>query len=140
MRYFKMFLFATQVILAGDPRQLGPVVTSNWALKYGLGTSLLDRLMALPVYQRDERKFADSGNYDPLLVTKLVQNYRSHPLLLQLPSQLFYDNELVYAAPQSLSHRFVNWPQLPATDVPIVLHGVRVSSAKLNCPIIIRLV
>lgn len=39
-------------------------------------------------YQRDEEKFGDHGNYDPLLVTKLVQNYRSHSHLLQLYSKV----------------------------------------------------
>ena len=55
-------------MLAGDPMQLGPVLRSQSALKYGLGCSLLERLMKLSIYQRDEQKFADFGNYDPLLV------------------------------------------------------------------------
>lgn len=44
-------------------------------------------------YQRDEERFGDHGNYDPLLVTKLVQNYRSHEHLLKPYSEvshLFY--------------------------------------------------
>ena len=34
-----------QLILAGDPKQLGPVLRSPIALKFGLQTSLLERLM-----------------------------------------------------------------------------------------------
>ena len=36
-----------QLILAGDPKQLGPVLRSPIALKFGLQTSLLERLMLL---------------------------------------------------------------------------------------------
>ena len=39
-------------------------------------------------YQRDDMRFGDHGNYDPLLVTKLVENYRSHSHLLRLYSKV----------------------------------------------------
>lgn len=71
-----------QVVLAGDPCQLGPVLSSHLAGGCGLGLSLLERLMGRHAYQRDEEKFGNHGNYDPLLVTKLVHNYRSHHHLL----------------------------------------------------------
>ena len=61
---------------------------------YGLGISFLERLADFPLYSRDSSKFGDHGSYDPLLVTKLVENYRSHPALLKISSQLFYDDEL----------------------------------------------
>jgi hypothetical protein len=41
---------ATNVVLSGDPRQLGPIIRSNIAQKLGLETSLLERLMRLPIY------------------------------------------------------------------------------------------
>ena len=66
-----------QVILAGDPYQLGPVLRSDISKDYGLGISLLERLCDQPLYQRDEVLFADAGCYNPLVVTKLVYNYRS---------------------------------------------------------------
>lgn len=55
--------------MAGDPHQLGPVLRSTPALAHGLGMSLLERLMARDLFQRDEEKFADHGSYDPLLVS-----------------------------------------------------------------------
>ena len=33
-------------------------------------------------------------NYDPNLLTKLVDNYRSHRDIIEIPKKLFYDNEL----------------------------------------------
>ena len=53
-------------------------------------TSLLERLMtSCPAYDRGRR-----GSYNPNLLTKLVNNYRSHRAIIEIPKQLFYDNEL----------------------------------------------
>lgn len=52
--------------------------------------SLLERLMKHnSLYKKQE----DSG-YNNDYLTKLVQNFRSHPAILKLSNQLFYDNEL----------------------------------------------
>jgi len=81
-----------QVILAGDPMQLGPVVQSKLAMYFGFGESFLSRLLHQFPYQRDPEGF-ETG-YDPRLVTKLVMNYRSLPEILHLPNSLFYESEL----------------------------------------------
>lgn len=53
-------------------------------------TSLLERLMtSCNTYSRDPR-----GSYDSDLLTKLVNNYRSHKNIIEIPNELFYDNEL----------------------------------------------
>jgi helicase MOV-10 len=44
----------TQVILSGDPQQLGPIIRSNVARELGLQTSYLERLMDTDLY--DEKK------------------------------------------------------------------------------------
>ncbi|XP_031573706.1 RNA helicase Mov10l1-like [Actinia tenebrosa] len=114
-----------QIILAGDPHQLGPVLRSTLALEYGLNISLLERLMSRPLYTRDEARFIDHGCYDPLLVTKLVNNYRSHPVLLHLPSALFYHNELRVHADEKMRERFGEFEMLPKKGAPLVFHGVK---------------
>lgn len=81
-----------QVILAGDPLQLGPVVQSRLAKHFGLEESFLSRLLYQFPYQRDPEGFETC--YDPRLVTKLVINYRSLPEILELPNSLFYNSEL----------------------------------------------
>ena len=58
-----------QMVLAGDPMQLGPVIGSLLAAKFGLNKSLLERLMERQPYKRDPRKFADHGNFDPFMVS-----------------------------------------------------------------------
>ncbi|XP_067861022.1 RNA helicase Mov10l1-like [Heptranchias perlo] len=113
-----------QIVLAGDPRQLGPVMKSRIAAAYGLSVSLLERLMMRPLYSRDET-FSAFGSYNPLLVTKLVNNYRSHSSLLDLPSKLFYHKELKMCADQSVVNMFCNWEKLPKKGFPIIFHGLR---------------
>nr|XP_026489735.1 putative helicase mov-10-B.1 [Vanessa tameamea] len=72
------------LVLAGDPQQLGPVCISKEATDRGLGQSLLARLK-----QTHENLYTDT-NY----ITMLVKNFRSHPDILAIPNELFYDNSL----------------------------------------------
>ncbi|XP_053575160.1 RNA helicase Mov10l1 [Bombina bombina] len=114
-----------QIILAGDPKQLGPVIKSNIASAYGLNVSLLERLMARPLYMRDEKTYGACGNYNPLLITKLLKNYRSHAALLHLPSKLFYHKELEVCADPAVVNRLLRWDKLPQNGFPLVFHGIR---------------
>lgn len=84
----------TQAILAGDPRQLGPVVISTIAKLFGLGESLLNRFLMRFHYNRDVDSFPDTDGYDPRLVTRLLYNYRSLPEILNFYSSLFYESKL----------------------------------------------
>jgi len=85
-----------QVILAGDPKQLGPVVMSSLA-KYsgGLGLSMLSRFINYPSYLRDTEMFPEYNGYNPKLITHLVQNYRSLPEIMLNYNKLFYESLLV---------------------------------------------
>ena len=58
-----------QLVLAGDPHQLGPVLASRLAGSLGLSLSLLERIMAREPYLRDPVKYSDHGSYDPLMVS-----------------------------------------------------------------------
>uniref|UniRef100_A0AAR2LAW3 RNA helicase n=1 Tax=Pygocentrus nattereri TaxID=42514 RepID=A0AAR2LAW3_PYGNA len=108
-----------QVVLAGDPKQLGPIVKSKLAEAFGLGVSLLERLMAIALYSCNEK------GYNPLLVTKLVYNYRSHEVLLSLPSRLFYGGELCVRSPRAVVDSLCHWSRLPTKGFPLMFHGVR---------------
>lgn len=79
-----------QLILAGDPHQLGPVVITEGAKYLGHGKSMMQRLMEFPLYGRK----ANDGNFDEKFVIQLVKNYRSLPLLLKVPDKLFYGKKL----------------------------------------------
>lgn len=81
------------VCVAGDPRQLGPVIRSPVAAVAGLEESMLERL--IDYYQALPERLP--ARY---MCTLLVRNYRSHERLLKLPSDLFYGSALQAAADQ----------------------------------------
>jgi helicase MOV-10 len=109
----------TQVILAGDPKQLGPVVRSPVAKQLGLADSLLHRHMeTIELFQKRD------GEYNSRCVTKLLRNFRSHPKILKIPSDLFYSNELIPCGDSSITSSACNWEHLPTADFPLIFHGI----------------
>ncbi|CAN9511896.1 unnamed protein product [Ophioblennius macclurei] len=110
-----------QLVLAGDPKQLGPIVRSPLATQYGLGLSLLERLMNSNVLYQ---KSSDSGHYDTRFVTKLLRNYRSHAAILAIPNELFYGSELQVFADQWERETYCTWEYLPRKGFPVIFHGV----------------
>lgn len=108
-----------QVVLAGDPKQLGPILRSPFAVRYGMGVSLLERMMNnFTLYQKEE------GVFNKRFVTKLLRNYRSHPAILKIPNELFYDGELQVCADEFLRNSYCRWEYLPKRDFPVIFHGV----------------
>ncbi|XP_060655088.1 putative helicase mov-10-B.2 [Drosophila nasuta] len=110
------------VILSGDHKQLGAVITNNRAAALGLGHSLMERLMRTELYGMDA-----NGNYDRTLQTRLRRNYRSHPEIVGLYNRLYYNGELIPQAPPDQVNLGVNWPMLRNPHFPIIFqatHGV----------------
>lgn len=83
-------------MLAGDPKQLPAVVKSEFAEKLGHKRSLMERLFEQPSYKPNP----DTNNYDPNLIVQLIRNYRSHPIIINMPNQLFYSSKLIPMAPK----------------------------------------
>lgn len=110
------------LILAGDPKQLGPIIRSPLARSYHLDMSLMERLMLkCKAYKRD---LASDEDYDDHLITKLLQNYRSHPAILKVPNELFYENELKVCADKGITHALCRWEELPKQGFPVIFHTV----------------
>ncbi|XP_063163984.1 RNA helicase Mov10l1 isoform X1 [Candoia aspera] len=122
-----------QIVLSGDPMQLGPIIKSALATLYGLNISLMERLMHRFLYLRDEDAFGACGSYNPLLITKLVKNYRSHGALLALPSRLFYHKELEVCADPSVVNYLLGWEKLPKKGFPLIFHGIRGTEMREGC-------
>lgn len=104
----------TVVVLAGDPCQLGPVIHSKEAENCGLSVSFLARLFDCAFYEDGNENY----------VTKLVRNYRCHPEILFLPSQLFYNEELIALKTEDPSA--TKWEDLlPKKDFPVLFMGIQ---------------
>lgn len=120
-----------QIVLAGDPMQLNPVVLSE-AKNFGLDLSYLERVINRFPYMKDIRGFPLSKGYDPRLVTKLIYNYRSLPQILTVPNKLFYDSELqaIKSSTNSDEAKFLSrikdiLPCTKGSELPaVVFHGV----------------
>ncbi|EDX09086.1 GD13767 [Drosophila simulans] len=84
-----------QVVLSGDPRQLQSVVHTQIGKKMGFSISFLERLLERSPYRKDLQRFPDSSGYNPLVLTKLLYNYRALPSVMSIYNRLFYDDELI---------------------------------------------
>lgn len=60
---------------------------------------MIERLMDMDIYKRDPI----TKKYNPKVLTKLIQNYRSHPAIIQISNQMFYDNELIPCAKKGIA-------------------------------------
>jgi helicase MOV-10 len=111
------------LVLAGDPKQLGPVTYSRSAFS----VSMLERLLAAGIYARDDVRHGQTGGYDPSCLTKLIFSYRCHPAILRIPNQLFYNSELQEVA---WGERMLGWHKLPNPKFPFIFHGVNGTHAQ----------
>ncbi len=121
----------TNIILAGDPKQLGPIIRSPVARELGLQKSYLERLMDRDVYEIDHYSGSTyvldliNAYFSNLLsVIKLLQNYRSHPAILKFPNEQFYRGELQAKASPAKINKYLGSSILPTPTFPIVFHAV----------------
>ncbi|XP_076234817.1 putative helicase mov-10-B.1 [Calliopsis andreniformis] len=107
-----------QIVIAGDPHQLGPIVRCK-LIEHLLGKSLLERLMECEPYQKVENK------YNPRYITKLIRNYRSQEPIFHVPNHLFYENELLCYSKSDIKKLALNWPIMLNKTFPILFLGVK---------------
>lgn len=65
-----------------------------------------------------------TGKYNSAVITKLVRNFRSHRDILKIPSELFYNSDLVPVADPAKTEQFITWKELPKPGFPIIFEGV----------------
>ena len=133
----------TNIILAGDPKQLGPIVRSRVANVLGLSTSYLLRLMGRAIYDVDSVPdtppvggrgiwyvFLPYSNSRTVLklhldsVVKLVKNFRTHPDILRFSNQHFYHGELQAVGNEGITRSLENWDELPKKRFPLIFHSI----------------
>ncbi|GAB1517351.1 hypothetical protein RhiTH_000397 [Rhizoctonia solani] len=106
----------TNIVLSGDPRQLGPVIRSPISLQLGLGLSYLERLMNMDMYNPSSMRGRT--------VVKLSKNWRNHPAILRYSNERFYDNELESCASASVTNSLLAWSELGRTGFPIIFENI----------------
>ncbi|KAJ7096052.1 RNA helicase [Mycena epipterygia] len=109
----------TNVVLAGDNKQLGPIVNSWIACSLGLKVSYLARLMQREIYSLDPEMTMGG-----MTIVKLVNNFRSHPAILEFSNNQFYDGELVPCGNPALIRSLENSNELPMKKFPLIFHGI----------------
>jgi hypothetical protein len=108
----------TRVMIAGDPKQLGPATRCHKADRYGLGLSLQEKLMNLSEYDQHLNRN-----------NKLVQlncNYRSHASMLKISARRFYggENALLSCASPHKVDRSLSWYRLKGIEFPLLFLDV----------------
>eukprot|EP01111_Echinosteliopsis_oligospora_P015569 TRINITY_DN6195_c0_g1_i1.p1 TRINITY_DN6195_c0_g1~~TRINITY_DN6195_c0_g1_i1.p1 ORF type:complete len:290 (-),score=58.16 TRINITY_DN6195_c0_g1_i1:42-911(-) len=98
--------------MAGDHKQLGPIVRSTTAGKdYGLEKSLMERLI--------------ESSSSHVKFVRLLRSYRAHPEILKLYSHLFYEGKLIPEAEISSVSTLCSLPFLPQKSCPFLFHHVQ---------------
>ncbi|KAJ3917943.1 RNA helicase [Lentinula edodes] len=111
----------TNVVLAGDNKQLGPIVHSGLASVLGLKTSYLARIMDREIYDLDGKSSVGGRG---VTIVKLVRNFRSHPAILEFSNEHFYNNELQYCGNPILTRSLQDSNELPKKKFPLIFHGI----------------
>ncbi|KAK0716875.1 P-loop containing nucleoside triphosphate hydrolase protein [Lasiosphaeria miniovina] len=114
-------VFTPLLVMAGDEHQLNPRTSLQQSSP--LQHSLFARLFSRPVYANHPlaRRFVYPLEPAPPVrlpmlrpaFANLVRNYRSHPAILAIPSQLFYADTLIPEAKMEDTDRLVKWSGWP---------------------------
>lgn len=122
-----------RVILAGDPKQLGAIVHSSTAKDHYFDRSFLERLVTET--EAYCKKHGHSSNrttrednfflYDENMCVKLLNNYRSHKSIIEIPKKLFYNDQLNECAGE-FRELFINMKAkfLPNQNFPLLFHPI----------------
>lgn len=91
---------------------------------------MIERLMRSEIYSKDPV----TNKYNTNLLSKLVKNFRSHPQIIQMSNDMFYDGDLIACASHNQSYSYVNWKELPVKGIPIMFDAVigKTSTEKHN--------
>ena len=84
----------TRVIMAGDWMQLGPVIQARACTTTDLPLRLQESMLYRLASEKNNNPLYFPPHERPEFIVKLVENYRSHPAILTVSNQLFYEGEV----------------------------------------------
>uniref|UniRef100_A0A915E8U2 DNA2/NAM7 helicase helicase domain-containing protein n=1 Tax=Ditylenchus dipsaci TaxID=166011 RepID=A0A915E8U2_9BILA len=99
----------TKIVLAGDSKQLGPVESVLYIHKKNLTKSLMERNAECECYKGDKR-----------LTCMLEENYRSHPAIIKVSSELFTAVVYVQLRTRRTPRILCQFESLPTKGFPII--------------------
>lgn len=106
--------------LAGDFKQLGPVIRSPVAIEYGLDISLMERIV-------------QEITVDHTRVFTLLKSYRAHPSILRLYNRAVYA-QLLQCLSGPASRDMERWPDCPRDSDdkphPVIFHHCNGSESR----------
>lgn len=108
----------SNIVILGDPLQLGPVVISPISKDLGLGVSLMERVMQKKRYQPDPY-------YDNNYIVQLLDNYRNHPCIINFSNTNFYDSRLQSRMPLTDQNWSTGCSFLRNKAFPIIFHAIQ---------------
>ena len=94
------------VTLAGDHKQLGPVLRSIAAASYGLEESSMELIMRNSVFREKHS-------------IRLLNSYRAHPDIMKLYNDLNYEGRLISQASPEKTGKLLRCPVFPTLGVPV---------------------
>lgn len=95
---------------------VGPVFSSDHASRLGLNVSLMERALKSPNYQINETTGKFNANY----ITQLLDNFRSHPAILQFSNVMFYESKLRAKIEEPERSLGTTWNYLKNSRFPII--------------------
>eukprot|EP01038_Epipyxis_sp_PR26KG_P010898 gene10898-14628_t len=126
------------MVLSGDTKQLGPNMRSPLFAMANQTKSLQERLLTLPYYasclpwNQTNHQTTKINNNNQMKQNKslsmgifLTKNYRSHKVILTIPSKSFYGNSLEECGDQQVVNSLTKWEWLPQhKPFPLLFIGV----------------
>lgn len=92
-----------QIVISGDHKQLGAIVSDDFCRKLRMETSMMERIVEM------NERHQHNPSYNENFVTQLVQKYRSHSAILQFSNENYYHSQLVPMCPPEVANFALGW-------------------------------
>ena len=75
------------------------------------------------MYSRDIQQYPLNNGYNPKYIVKLVNGYRCHKDIIEIPNRLFYNYDIIPSAGVKICNNYIGWKHLPNPKFPLIWHN-----------------